>query len=314
MPKAPVHDTVNDNIKQQVNPISRFEPRQANLCLRAFRHDKFQLRMPSHSEGPGTWLSVRRFLLIHCLYERAAKVLARLRGCASLAWTFAARLGDKHQIRLTRPICSTSTTTPIWFRVSQNQGSDHYTPCIWDCWLAKMCAASRQNQQSESDQPGHLPSLVRVYAVHSMSSWGPKLSWCRQHSDQTGQMPRLCAQWVAEDQTFLMQTAKTLIRLGRCPGWSESSLGHMAICWFCYKAIIKKPIYAVYKKQWCRSACASRPSDQHLYCSLPRQYNTCSCYMSHIMTKPFAICEQQRCRSACAFPQSDQCLSCLLPR
>ena len=29
------------------------KPRQANLCLRAFRHDKFQLRMPSHSKGPG---------------------------------------------------------------------------------------------------------------------------------------------------------------------------------------------------------------------------------------------------------------------
>ena len=34
------------------------ESLQANLCLRAFRHDKFQLRMPSHSEGPGIWLSV----------------------------------------------------------------------------------------------------------------------------------------------------------------------------------------------------------------------------------------------------------------
>ena len=58
--------------------------------------------MPSHSEGPGIWLSVWRFLLTHCLYERAAKVLARLRG---LAWTFAARIGDKYQIRLTRSIC-----------------------------------------------------------------------------------------------------------------------------------------------------------------------------------------------------------------
>ena len=38
--------------------------------------------MPSHSEGPGIWLSVWRFLLTHCLYERAATVLARLRGCA----------------------------------------------------------------------------------------------------------------------------------------------------------------------------------------------------------------------------------------
>ena len=61
---------------------SSYESRQANLCLRAFRHDKFQLRMPSHSEGPGIWFSVWRFLLIHCLYEWAAKVLARLLGCA----------------------------------------------------------------------------------------------------------------------------------------------------------------------------------------------------------------------------------------
>ena len=38
--------------------------------------------MPSHSEGPGIWLSVWRFLLTHYLYERAAEVLARLRGCA----------------------------------------------------------------------------------------------------------------------------------------------------------------------------------------------------------------------------------------
>ena len=38
--------------------------------------------MPSHSEGPGIWLSVWRFLLTHCLYERAGKVLARLCGSA----------------------------------------------------------------------------------------------------------------------------------------------------------------------------------------------------------------------------------------
>ena len=59
-----------------------YGPRQTNLCLRAFRHGKFSLRMPSHSEGPGIWLSVWRFLLTHCLYERAANVLARLRGSA----------------------------------------------------------------------------------------------------------------------------------------------------------------------------------------------------------------------------------------
>ena len=43
---------------KEKNMLGLNEPRQANLCLRAFRHDTFQLRMPSHSEGPGIWLSV----------------------------------------------------------------------------------------------------------------------------------------------------------------------------------------------------------------------------------------------------------------
>ena len=33
-----------------------------------------------------------------------------------------------------------------------------------------------------------------------------------------------------------MPTAKTLIRLGGCPGWSESSLGAHSFCWFCHVA------------------------------------------------------------------------------
>ena len=31
-----------------------------------------------------------------------------------------------------------------------------------------------------------------------------------------------------------MRTAKTLIRLGGCPGWSASSLGAHSFCWFCH--------------------------------------------------------------------------------
>ena len=33
-----------------------------------------------------------------------------------------------------------------------------------------------------------------------------------------------------------MRTAKTLIRLGGCPGWSESLLGAHSFCWFCHVA------------------------------------------------------------------------------
>ena len=54
----------------------------------------------------------------------------------------------------------------------------------------------------DQDQPGHPSSLIRVFAVCSMDSYGPKLSSCRQ---------------------------RRLIRLCGCPGWSESSLGVLAI-------------------------------------------------------------------------------------
>ena len=59
------------------------------------------------------------------------------------------------------------------------------------------CAPSK-----DSDQPGHPPSLIRVFAVCSMGSWGPNIS--------SG------VQW-------------RLIRLGGCPGWCESSLGTQVI-------------------------------------------------------------------------------------
>ena len=48
------------------------------------------------------------------------------------------------------------------------------------------CDAARQNQQNDcapieaTDQPGHPPSLIRVFAVRSMGSEGPKLSSCSQ--------------------------------------------------------------------------------------------------------------------------------------
>ena len=41
---------------------------------------------------------------------------------------------------------------------------------------------------------------------------------------------------------------------------------------------IRKPVYAIYKQQRCRSACASAQSDQRLCCSLSRQYNTYNYY------------------------------------
>ena len=39
-------------------------------------------------------------------------------------------------------------------------------------------------------------------------------------------------------QCVFMRTAKTLIRLGRCPGLSESMLGAQSFCWFCHEATL----------------------------------------------------------------------------
>ena len=83
-----------------------------------------------------------------------------------------------------------------------------------------MWAATWQNQRSDcalsedADQPGHPPSLISLR--------------CALH----GQL---------RTQAFFMRTAKTLIRLGGCPGWirpvwSESSLGAHSFCWFCHVA------------------------------------------------------------------------------
>ena len=49
------------------------------------------------------------------------------------------------------------------------------------------------------------------------------LSLCCPHEETLG--PKLPIQ----------RRAKTLIRLGGCPGWSESSLGAQWFCWFCHE-------------------------------------------------------------------------------
>ena len=70
-------------------------------------------------------------------------------------------------------------------------------------------AASWQNQQNDcapsedSDQPGHPPSLNRVFAQISLG-----IRPVRSES-------LLCTQWVAKDPSFLHGTAKTLIRMPR---------------------------------------------------------------------------------------------------
>ena len=79
----------------------------------------------------------------------------------------------------------------------------------------------------DSDQPGHPPSLVRVFAVHMKKAWV--------------QLP-------------IERTVKTLIRLGGCPGRSESSRAQ-SYWWFChavahfqYKAAIHRRTRILFRR------------------------------------------------------------------
>ena len=62
-----------------------------------------------------------------------------------------------------------------------------FTSLRKDC----ICAVTWQNQQNEcvqsedSDQPGHLPSLIQVFALRSVGSLKPKHSPCRHKTDRT---------------------------------------------------------------------------------------------------------------------------------
>ena len=61
----------------------------------------------------------------------------------------------------------------------------------------------------DSDQPGHPPSLIRVFAVRSMGSLRPKVSSCGQR--------RLWSHWVDAQAELSLRWA------------------HMSFCWFCHE-------------------------------------------------------------------------------
>ena len=65
------------------------------------------------------------------------------------------------------------------------------------------CAPSK-----DSDQPGHTPSLIRVFAVRMKKAWV---------------------------LSYPLRAQQRLFRLGGCPGWSESWLGTQSFCWFCHE-------------------------------------------------------------------------------
>ena len=54
-------------------------------------------------------------------------------------------------------------------------------------------------------------------------------AWASAQSDQSLRCPHKA--WVL---SYPLSAQRRLIRLGGCPGWSESSLSALSFCWFCH--------------------------------------------------------------------------------
>ena len=77
-------------------------------------------------------------------------------------------------------------------------------------WMLQRSGTKTMKQKwAASSQNQHPPSLIRVFAVHMKKAWV---------------------------LSYPLSTQQRLIRLGGCPGWSESLLGAQSFCWFCHGA------------------------------------------------------------------------------
>ena len=107
-----------------------------------------------------------------------------------------------------------------FFMVIRNQ---HWNILLCNSQWALPVVANARNQQS---QPSCLPSLYEPLhdKTNKMTVRPAKtqITWASAQSS-------LCGQWVANDPRVLQAEQRRLIRLGGCPGWSESSLGAQII-------------------------------------------------------------------------------------
>ena len=74
-----------------------------------------------------------------------------------------------------------------------------------------------------------------IYVSLPFWSKSDKSSRIKMSRDKTNQMS-VCTQRRLRSALASRRTAKTLNRLGECPGWSEPSLGIYSLCCFCHIA------------------------------------------------------------------------------
>ena len=102
----------------------------------------------------------------------------------------------------------------------------------------------------ESDQPAHSPSLIRVFAKHSVVSLGPKRSADSEDSGQTGQLPRLiCLRWAHRSFCWFFHEAAHIwawagrgSSIGSVSAWHASAPSSIPTCgtFFLEDLVMKK--------------------------------------------------------------------------
>ena len=75
-----------------------------------------------------------------------------------------------------------------------------------------------------------------TYSKHSIFRLTRQVVYQRRYEPQHDKTNKVTVRPVKPQISLGMRTAKTLIRLGGCPGISESSLGAQSLCWFCHVA------------------------------------------------------------------------------
>ena len=99
----------------------------------------------------------------------------------------------------------------------------------------------------DSDQPGHPPSLIRVFTVHSMGSWGPKVSSCGQRrlwSDWADAQADLSLCWADMWICWFWGGSNLL-----CNIWKESRQNQTFVPRYLQKYVVKNPdsLFTCYK-------------------------------------------------------------------
>ena len=121
-----------------------------------------------------------------------------------------------------------------------------HTYCLWACYIGEECNTKWPTTKNETKKTRKKKHDLLTFSLYPSTNSYPFYWWAGTRQNQQSYMCAqqrqfslgihpvwkefsMCNQWVVKDPGCFMRTAKTLIRLGGCPGWYESLLDAMVI-------------------------------------------------------------------------------------